>query len=107
MTVIPSSARRSATSASNELSPVCCGAGSPAAEQPGTRAGHPVRVDVTAGERADQGQPLPGPGDGDVEPPLAAVAQERAPVIAHPAVAVLAVPDGQDDRVTLVALDAF
>jgi hypothetical protein len=65
---------------------------------------HPVRVDVVTGERADQGEPAPRPGGGHVQPPLAAVAQQRSPLVAHPAVRVLAVPDGQDDRVPLVAL---
>ena len=45
-----------------------------------------------------------GPGGGDVQPALAAVAQQRPPLVPHPAVRVLAVADGQDDRVPLVAL---
>ena len=45
-----------------------------------------------------------GPGGRHVQPALAAVAQQRAPLVAHPAVGVLAVPDRQDDRVPLVAL---
>jgi len=57
-----------------------------------------------AGERADHGEPVLGPGRGDVQAPLAAVAQQRAPLVAHAAVPVLAVADGQDDRVPLVAL---
>jgi hypothetical protein len=43
-------------------------------------------------------------GGGHVQPALSAVAQQRAPLVAHPAVRVLAVPDRQDDRVPLVAL---
>ena len=73
-------------------------------EQPGAGLGHPVRVDVVAGERADQGEPVLRPGGGHVQPALAAVAQQRSPLVAHPAVGVLAVPDRQDDRVPLVAL---
>jgi hypothetical protein len=56
------------------------------------------------GERADHRQPALGAGRRDVQPPLAAVAQQRAPLVAHPPVGVLAVADRQDDRVPLVAL---
>src|SRR5262249_53480149 len=38
---------------------------------------------------------------------FAAVAQQRPPLVAHPPVRVLAVADGQDDRVPLVALHPF
>jgi len=48
-----------------------------------------------------------GPGGGDIQPALAAVAQQRPPLVPHPAVRMLAVANGQDDRVPLVALDAF
>jgi hypothetical protein len=67
-------------------------------QHPGARLRYPIRVDVVAGERADQGEPTAGPGGGHVQPALAAVTQQRAPLVPHPAVRVLAVPDRQDDQ---------
>src|SRR5262249_50133371 len=46
-------------------------------------------------------------GRGNVQPALAAVAQQRPPLVPHPPVGVLAVADRQDDRVALVALDTL
>src|SRR5215469_2169561 len=58
-----------------------------------------------AREGADQGQPVLGPRRGYVQPAFAAVTQERTPLVAHPAVRVLAVADRQDDRVSFISLN--
>ena len=66
-----------------------------------------VRVHVVMGEGGDEGHPLLGAGDSDVEAALAALDVERSEPVEQPAVGVLAVADREDDRVALVALDAL
>jgi hypothetical protein len=58
-------------------------------QQASTGLGQAAGVDVVAGERADHGEAVLGPGGGDVEAALAAVAQQRAPLVAHPAIRML------------------
>ena len=62
---------------------------------------------VRSPEGADDFHAAPGPGDGDVEPPLASLAGEGAKVHVQLAVCVGSVSDAEDDDVALIALDGF
>src|SRR5439155_24752705 len=50
---------------------------------------------------------MPGTGENDIQPFLAAALVDRAEVHQHPPAGVAAVTDAQDDNVALVALDIF
>ena len=65
------------------------------------------RVHIQVSERRDQRQPPASAGDRNVEPPLAALGQQRAEAIRQLAAAIFAVADAQDYRVALIALHAL
>ena len=69
--------------------------------------GGALGVHVAGGERGDKRDPVLCPGDGDVEASFAAFGEQRPEPVGKVAAGVLAVADGQDDRVALVTLDAF
>ena len=76
-------------------------------QQPHPVATAPGRVHVDRPERTDQRHPPAGARHGDVQPPVATGQQQRAEPVQQPALGVLAVPYGQDDRVAFVALYPF
>src|SRR5688500_2998002 len=64
-------------------------------------------VHVFVAEGRYEGNPALGPRYRDVEAALAAVVEERAEAVDQPTCSILPVADREDDRVTLITLDAL
>src|SRR5690606_10234392 len=67
----------------------------------------PLDVKVARAKRGHHGHPPAGSGDRDVEASLTALVVEGSEAVEDPAVRGLAVADGEDDRVALIALDSL